>query len=128
MTRLHKILPVHTQKISIHTCWHLESPWFSDYTLPPPRWGTVTRARADAIHTKLKGEAELLRLSQGRAAAKTKISKLRVVAGGETVAKKGRRSGNKQELLKISKLSGFKPLKFPRRAHARRTEQAQLIL
>ena len=46
-------------------------------------------------YTVTKGEAELL--SQGRAA---KISKLRVVAGGETVAKKGRRSGNKQDSSK----------------------------
>ena len=85
---------------------------------------TPTRKRYMYAYTVTKGEAELL--SQGRAA---KISKLRVVAGGETVAKKGRRSGNKQELLKISKLSGFKPLKFSSaRSHARRTEQAQLIL
>ena len=37
---------LHTQKTSIHTCLHAGSPEFSDYTLPLPHWGTVTRARA----------------------------------------------------------------------------------
>ena len=37
---------VHTQETSIHTSLHHGSPGFSDYTLPPPPWGTVTRARA----------------------------------------------------------------------------------